>query len=678
MPTRERCEELRAEAFADDVDVIEDIFGWTEDEVTEFFESGGTERPAAAGNVSRKRIIQIRAQFHQHGLAIKEHMYAWSEDACIAYFESAGAVEPSPTAAAEVDLRALSMCQQLAPEMGRAGSTDCELESARSTIDGVVPGGRSELGRQEHEDEVLAEQAAAAGGSGDPLGDSVGAEFLDDDLEAGGDERTEDAMLDEERTGNPMASVPVTTRSGHSGGGGGCPAPAAAKEGGDGVDGWGVKKLKEFLLGRGVSISGLSEKSEFVAEVRKQLALEAPAAAGLARPSMEELAAAAAAAGGGGGGGGGGGEQSAKLKRMIRKVEDIKATGDGAFRDQNYEKAERHYTSALARAAESEEPLPDTLMGALYSNRSGNRMLLQRHEQALADGRMALRHRKGWARAFSRVGAALFALRRYDEAKAVYEEGISTDPAAAELRTGLGATLAKMGSTAGGSETCSAAKLRGNTAFKEGDLDGALAAYSEAIAIAPADETLYSNRAATYAKLERYKESLEDAKRAISLQGKWGKAYSRAGFAALKLEDTEAAYWFYSNGLRWEPSHAELRNGRGATLHALQQMSTARNARRLERFKRDAARAPARVFGVSDVHYDHPGAKEWAASLSRTAYANDTLVVAGDVADTFVAIKLALRAFRAVFRRVFYVPGNHDMCAAPTTLRPAAPAGCVH
>ena len=26
------------------------------------------------------------------------------------------------------------------------------------------------------------------------------------------------------------------------------------------------------------------------------------------------------------------------------------------------------------------------------------------------------------------------------------------------------------------------------------------------------------------------------------------------------------------------------------------------------------------VFAISDVHYDHGGAKEWAASLSKTAY----------------------------------------------------------
>ena len=79
--------------------------------------------------------------------------------------------------------------------------------------------------------------------------------------------------------------------------------------------------------------------------------------------------------------------------------------------------------------------------------------------------------------------------------------------------------------------------------------------------------------------------------------------------------------------------------------------NTARMRRRRERCRRDAGRLPARVFAVSDVHYDHAGAKEWAARLSTTEYRNDALIVAGDVGDTFVAVRYCLKAFRAVFRR---------------------------
>lgn len=65
-----------------------------------------------------------------------------------------------------------------------------------------------------------------------------------------------------------------------------------------------------------------------------------------------------------------------------------------------------------ARARLADEPLPPNLLGSLFSNRSGTRETLNRHTEALEDGRMAMRYRKGWARAYSRVAAALISLRR--------------------------------------------------------------------------------------------------------------------------------------------------------------------------------------------------------------------------------------------------------------------------
>lgn len=89
-----------------------------------------------------------------------------------------------------------------------------------------------------------------------------------------------------------------------------------------------------------------------------------------------------------------------------------------------------------------------------------------------------------------------------------------------------------------------------------------------AIRAAPKDESLFSNLSAAYAQLGRYDDALANAKRAITLRPNWGKAYSRAGLAALKGGDEEAAYWFYCNGLTKEPSNVELLNGRNATLQA--------------------------------------------------------------------------------------------------------------
>jgi predicted phosphodiesterase len=92
---------------------------------------------------------------------------------------------------------------------------------------------------------------------------------------------------------------------------------------------------------------------------------------------------------------------------------------------------------------------------------------------------------------------------------------------------------------------------------------------------------------------------------------------------------------------------------------------SARNQNLAERCKRDASRAPARLFAISDVHYDHPGAREWVGGLSTSEYRDDAIILAGDVGDTYTAVRLCLRAFRSRFRRVFYVPGNHDLWIRP-------------
>jgi hypothetical protein len=50
-----------------------------------------------------------------------------------------------------------------------------------------------------------------------------------------------------------------------------------------------------------------------------------------------------------------------------------------------------------------------------YSNRSAALLALQRHGDALADGRKCVELRPGWAKGFARMGAAFSALERFTE-----------------------------------------------------------------------------------------------------------------------------------------------------------------------------------------------------------------------------------------------------------------------
>ena len=545
-------------------------------------------------------------------------MQHWTEEQVTAFFESGGMERPPMAAAAALP----------------AAPSERSFDSPRSSADARAA--------REATEEITGDAATGAFA------------FDWEDALDSSEPRHEDALLDA-----PMASVPVTQRQ------------AASDE----LQSWSVGQLKSFLQQRGVDLTGVLGKDELRGEVRGRLQAEEASGGGSSQqpppqpPQPQQM--------------------DAATQRARRKVEEIKALGDAAFRVADHEKALRHYSSALSKATDLAATLKASapaaaaeLLAALYSNRSATHAQLRRLDEALLDGQHALKLRPTWGRAFSRVGYALFALRRYDEAAATYERGVQTEPHSDELRKGLAMVLRARGESAEGSAAAAQAKARGNAAFQAAshakaaggaaalgplsdNLHAALEAYDEALRLAPSDASLHSNRSAALAMLGRWDEALQAGKRAVALDPSWGKAYSRCGVASLRGGDVEGAYWFYANGLRHEPRDAELLQGRHAALRALAETDTPRHERRVAACTRDARRPPARLLVVSDVHYDHPGAREWADSLSRTSYQDDALVVAGDVGDTFVAVRYCLRAFKERFRRVLYVPGNHDLWLRP-------------
>ena len=68
-----------------------------------------------------------------------------------------------------------------------------------------------------------------------------------------------------------------------------------------------------------------------------------------------------------------------------------------------------------------------------------------------------------------------------------------------------------------------------------------------------------------------------------------------------------------------------------------------------------------RVFCVSDVHTDHDENMNWVKSLSLEEYQEDTIIIGGDISDRRDIFEKTLAAFRARFKHVFFVPGNHDL-----------------
>lgn len=68
-----------------------------------------------------------------------------------------------------------------------------------------------------------------------------------------------------------------------------------------------------------------------------------------------------------------------------------------------------------------------------------------------------------------------------------------------------------------------------------------------------------------------------------------------------------------------------------------------------------------RVFAVSDIHIDYEANADWVANLSVSDYQDDVLILAGDVTDTLRKLDWCLTTLARRFKKVLFVPGNHDL-----------------
>lgn len=68
-----------------------------------------------------------------------------------------------------------------------------------------------------------------------------------------------------------------------------------------------------------------------------------------------------------------------------------------------------------------------------------------------------------------------------------------------------------------------------------------------------------------------------------------------------------------------------------------------------------------RIFALSDIHVDFDANFKWIRDLSPSEFIDDVLILAGDVSHMAAQLRLCLETLTRKFRKVLYIPGNHDL-----------------
>jgi len=368
------------------------------------------------------------------------------------------------------------------------------------------------------------------------------------------------------------------------------------------------------------------------------------------------------------------------LTVVVMTESSIKQLGDKAFKEGKPEKAIVHYMAALKEDAQGDPELGATL----YSNLAAAYAKLEKHEEALQQAKQAIELRPNWAKGHSRKGFSLLSLGRDSEAQASYIRAVQLDPATDGYLGGLRQASEKLAANLRAENREAEAeklKSKGNEALKAGDLNLAVAYYTMSMAYITAmakggnQKTLQnmavytSNRSAAFAKLKQWNYALADADASKQAAPSWFKAYLRQGCAYLGQGHAEHAYKTYLHAATLQGGYTEGMKEAALALWTLPKLESPLAKRRMNRYSEDARRPSGhcRIFAISDVHIDHGVTVTWAEGISNTEFKNDILLVAGDLGDTFNAVKRGLMIFKKKFRRVFYVPGNHDMWIRPNT-----------
>ncbi|WP_445241756.1 tetratricopeptide repeat protein [Microcoleus vaginatus] len=111
--------------------------------------------------------------------------------------------------------------------------------------------------------------------------------------------------------------------------------------------------------------------------------------------------------------------------------------------------------------------------------------------------------------------------------------------------------------------------IRGEDKYQKGDYQGAIAAYTQAIALNPKYAQAYHNRGNARSKLGDNQGAVADYNQALRINPNYAKAYYNRGISRFELGDNQGAVADYNQALRINPNYVLAYNNRGLARYRL-------------------------------------------------------------------------------------------------------------
>lgn len=249
-------------------------------------------------------------------------------------------------------------------------------------------------------------------------------------------------------------------------------------------------------------------------------------------------------------------------------AEEEKAKGNAAFKAGNLDEALEHYNKAISI---------DEFNVTYYNNKATVLSKQGKHEEAIKlcedaiqKGREHGASYESIARSFQKIASAQVSLGHIDLAIESLKSSLleKKDPQVQrELKRLETLYEKKKAQEYENPELAEKAREEGNNFFSNKDFPKAIESYTEAIKRAPRNPTLYSNRAAAYSKLGELPMAIKDCEKAIEIDPKFVKAYTRKAYCHYMMKEYYKAQDCYREALKYDPNNAESIDG----LHSIDQ-----------------------------------------------------------------------------------------------------------